>query len=427
MYKTEKLKNGLNCVYVPVAGTRAVTFMVLVPIGSRYETKKLGGASHFVEHLMFKGTKKRPTSLDISRELDSVGAQFNAFTNKDYTEYYIKINSSKSELALDILSDMLFNSCFDAEEIKKEKGVIIEEIKMYEDNPSFAVENIYEQLMFGDHPLGRGIAGTIKGIKNITRDELYDYFLRAYRPENMVLAVAGNIDRNIQKLIKKYYFIPKKNISKISKDNYQQFNWPKKSLPLEKRVKVQKRKIDQAHVIIGYPGIKITDLRRYALAVMMNILGGSMSSRLFVEVREKRGLAYKIRASAFSHRDVGGLQIESGLDTKRLAEAFATINNECEKMRNFEVSKKELNDAKNNLAGSLALSMEDSSTQASWYALKYWFENDLNNYQAEIKKIRQVTASEIKKLAHELLCPSKRRFAVISPFEKKDIIKFINN
>lgn len=425
--KKIKLENGLTVINIPLQGTKAVTFMILVPIGSRYETKKLGGASHFVEHLMFKGTKKRPTSLDISRELDSVGAEFNAFTNKDYTGYYIKINSNKSELALDVLSDMLFNSVFDPEEIKKEKGVIIEEIKMYEDNPSFAVYNIYEQLMFSDHPLGRSIAGTINGIKNITRGELYDYFSRAYHPQNMVLVTAGNIDKNIQKLIQKYFLIPKKNLAKISKNNYQNFTWTNKSLPLEKRVSAQKRKIDQAHVVIGYPGIKISDPRRYALAVMINILGGSMSSRLFVEVREKRGLAYRIRANAFSHRDVGGIQIGSGLDTKRLVEAFATIKRECKRMCAEEVSKKELDDAKNNLAGSFALSMEDSSTQASWYALKYWFENNLNNYQAEIKKIRQVTAKDIIKLANEIFDQSKIYYAVISPFGKKEIIKFIKN
>lgn len=425
--KKIKLENGLTVINIPLSGTKAVTFFVLVPIGSRYENARISGASHFVEHLMFKGTKKRPTSLDISRELDSVGAQFNAFTGKDYTGYWIKINSIKNELALDVLSDMLFNSVFDAQEIKKEKGVIIEEIKMYEDNPSFAVENVFDDLMFAGHPLGRNIAGSANGIKQITRGQLYDYYKRAYCPKNMILAVAGNLDRGVTKLIKKY-FSPKINqISAINKDGYQKFNWSKKALPIEKRISVQKRKIDQAHVIIGYPGIKITDRRRHAMAVMLNILGGSMSSRLFVEVREKNGLAYKIRTNSFAHRDVGGVQIESGLDASRLPEAFKIINSECAKMKNEEVTKKELNDAKNNLAGRLSLAMEDSSTQANWYALKYWFENDLNNYQKEIKKIRQVTAKDIKKLANEIFDQAKIYYAVISPFEKKEIVKFIKN
>ncbi|MDD2758379.1 MAG: pitrilysin family protein [Patescibacteria group bacterium] len=424
MPKVKTLKNGLNFVSVPVGGTKAATFLVMVPVGSRYENKKINGASHFVEHLMFKGTAKRPTTLHISRELDAVGAQFNAFTNKDYTGYYIKIDGAKRALALDILSDMLFNSKFEAEEIAKEKGVIIEEIKMYEDNPSMAVDRLFDALMFGDRPLGWDIAGTINGIKKMSRAELWKYYKDAYAPANMVLVAAGNIGKDINKLAQKYFGVTRAT-AKIGKDDYIKFNWSGKK-SLAQRVSAQKRKIDQAHVLIGFPGLKYNDPRRYAIAVMLTILGAGMSSRLFVEVREKRGLAYRIRASSFAHRDVGAVTISAGLDVGRLKQAFDVIFAECAKITAQLVSKKELEDAKNNLAGTLALTMEDSSAQADWFAEKFWFASKVETYEEALKKIKKVTLGEVKKIAAQIFKPEQARVAVISPLDKTKIVKLLN-
>lgn len=419
MHKINKFKNGLTVIEAPVSGTRAITFLVLVPIGSRYEHKKISGASHFVEHLMFKGTEKRPNALDISRELDAVGAQFNAFTDKDRTGYWVKIEADKQEIALDILSDMLFNSQFKSDDVKREKGVIIEEIRMYEDNPRAAVEQMFDRVMYGNHQLGWDIAGSVKGIRAVSRDELYDYYKSAYVPENMVLVVAGNVNTKTNKLIKQYFGAGKKQARKITKDDFIKFDHKKYK---SKKFDAEKRKMDQSQVIIGYPGLKIGDPRRYALSVMLNILGGGMSSRLFTEVREKRGLAYSVRAEAAVYRDIGAVCVSAGLDPKRLREAVSVINKECERMAVEPVTEKELVDAKNNIAGHLALAMEDSSAQANWYAGKFWFEKNLIDWDEEIKKLQKVKISDVKKIASEIFKPSERRASVIGPLKKSSVI-----
>ncbi len=397
--------------------------MILVPVGSRYENKKLGGASHFVEHLMFKGTKKRPSNLDISRALDAVGAHYNAMTHKEYTGYYIKIDSRKEELAMDVLSDMLFNSLFETEEIDKEKGVIIEEIKMYEDNPMAAVEDLAELTIFGDHPLGRNIAGTIQNIKDMSRNDLWHYYKSAYAPENMVLVVAGSVGENTKKLAAKY-FGQVQSRAKINKNNFEKITIPR-NVPLNRRLTVQKRKIDQAHVFFTFPGLKRTDPKRYALSVLLNILGGGMSSRLFVEVREKRGLAYRVRVEAASYRDTGAVHIVSGLDQNRLPEAFSVIQNELKRISRELVSGKELIGAKNNLAGSLTLMMENSHIQAEWFAGHFWFGNKIEDYKQEIINIKKVTAKQVLNLAADIFKKSEMRVTVISSKNKKQILKLI--
>jgi len=426
MPRLSKLPNGLSLVVAPVKGTKAATFLVLLPIGSRYEPAKISGASHFVEHLMFKGTTKRPTTLDISRELDAVGAQFNAFTDKDRTGYWVKIDAAHQEKALDILSDMIFHSKFEAAEVAKEKGVIIEEIRMYKDNPRSAAELLFDNLMFGAaHPLGRDIAGTEKIIKAVTRDELFGYYKSAYAPNNLVLAAAGNINKKTMALIREYFGAPKAAKTTLTKEKFARFFWSKKSKPMAARLAAEKRKVDQAHVFIGYPGLKITDPKRNVLAVLLNILGGNMSSRLFVEVREKRGLAYRVHADAVSYRDAGGVVINAGLNPSRLKEAIAVIVAQCARLAKQNVSAKELADAKSNLAGQLALSMEDSSAQASWFASKFWFEKNLASYEEEIRKLKKVTASQVLKLAKEIFKEKEMRLAVISPFDKKEVAKLL--
>ncbi|MFA5128007.1 MAG: pitrilysin family protein [Patescibacteria group bacterium] len=424
MHKIKKLKNGLTVIEAPVSGTHAVTFLCLVPIGSRYENKKISGVSHFVEHLMFKGTTKRPTSLDISRELDAAGAQFNAFTDKDRTGYWIKIDAKHQEKAVDILSDMIFNSKFDADDIKREKGVIIEEIRMYDDNPRAAVELMFDRVMYGNHPLGWDIAGSVKGIKAMSRADLFNYYKDAYAPGNMVVVAAGKVDANTNRLIKKYFGRAPKRPSKITKEKFIKFNHQKYASKT-KRIDAEKRKLDQSQVIIGYPGLKMGDPRRYALSVMLNILGGGMSSRLFTEVREKRGLAYSVRAEAAVYRDTGAVCVTAGLDPKRLREAVLVISKECERMASESVTEKELIDAKNNIAGHLALAMEDSSAQANWYAGKFWFEKNLIDWNEEIKNLQKVKISDVKKIAAEIFKPSERRASVISPLKKSSVISIL--
>lgn len=397
----------------------------MVPVGSRYETVKLGGASHFVEHLMFKGTNKRPTTLHISRELDAVGAQFNAFTDKDKTGYWIKIDAAHQEKALDILSDMLFDSKFDHDEVAREKGVIIEEIRMYKDNPRSAAELLFESLMFKDNPLGRDIAGTERGIKAMSRDELFGYYREAYAPGNMVLVAAGNINKKTAELIKKYFGAIRPFRAKLAKDKYEKFAWPEKSLTQSARISAETRKIDQAHIFIGYRGIKNTDKKRYALAVLLNILGGNMSSRLFVEVREKRGLAYRVHADAYALRDCGAVVIDAGLNPARLKEAIAVIASECDKLARENVTAKELADSKNNIIGQMVLAMENSSTQANWYASKFLFDNVMSDPAKEIIALKKVTADQVRSLAEEIFKPEERRVGAVSPLSKDAFLKLV--
>ncbi|MDD4477128.1 MAG: pitrilysin family protein [Patescibacteria group bacterium] len=432
MHSISKLKNGINLITVPVKGTKAVTVLAMFPIGSRYENKKISGASHFVEHLMFKGTKKRPTSLDISRELDAAGAHFNAFTYKDYTGYYVKIDGKQQKLAYDILSDMLFCSKFEPEEIEKEKGVITEEIRMYDDNPIMAVDNLFDKAMFGEHPLGWDIAGTEKSVKNITRNELWDYYKSAYRPNNMVLVAAGDVDKKGIEDLKKYFEKETPRSESSGKNCFQQneflkFFWPEKILPLEKRIEVGVRKVDQAQVILGFPGLSYFDKKKYAASVLLSILGGSMSSRLFVEVREKRGLAYSIGAGSVWHLDVGAAQIQAGLDPERLKEAVKVIKDELRKISSELVGKKELAEAKSNISGRTVLSMEDSSAQAELFAKQFWFSPKMETYEEVLKKIEKVTAVEARDLAKQIFVLNKMRVAVIGPYGKKEILEIFKD
>lgn len=426
MYKIFKLKNGINLIKVPLKGSKAVTLMAMFPVGSRYEHKKISGISHFVEHMLFKGTKKRPTHLEISRELDSIGAEYNAFTSKDYTGYYVRTGEINTEKAFDWLADITFNSKLDGAEIEKEKGVIVEELRMYEDNPLMAVDNLFERAMFGeDHPLGRDIGGTPESVRGLSRQDLWDYYRNFYLPSNMVLVVSGNI--NEKKLAKslKLFSAPRGEEKKELKNNFEKFVWKKQSLPLADRLVVSEKKLDQAQVIIGFPGLAYNDPDRFAASVLLNILGGGMSSRLFVEVREKRGLAYMVNTGSAGFRDVGVATIQAGLDPSRLADAFKVIKEELEKIKATAVSAKELANSKNNIAGRTELAMEDSSAQAQWFAKQFWFSNKIETYEQVTKKIKAVTAAEVKRVANKIFDMDMARMAVIGPMSKEKVLSVL--
>lgn len=419
-----KLSNGMNLITIPTKGTKAVTAMVMFPVGSRFEEGHISGASHFVEHMMFKGTEKRPDYLDISRELDAVGAEYNAFTNKDYTGYYVKIDSSKANLAFDLLSDIVFNSKIETAEVEKERGVIVEELRMYDDNPTMAVDQLFDRTIFAGHPLGRDIAGTAETVRGMTRDDLWAYYKKYYDPANAVLVVAGNIDKKKLKKYLAYFAVTKSDQKKKSGfKKFEKYNWSDR--PLSDRVAVKESKLDQAHLIMGFPGLAYQDKKSYAAAVMLSILGGGMSSRLFVEVREKRGLAYMVRAGAGSYLDCGVVQIQSGLDPVRLREALATIKSELDKIASVPVSKKELQNSKNNLIGRMALALEDSSTQAERAAKQFWFLNKLESFEEVKKKINAVGIKGVQSIAKQFFDWKKMHLAVIGSVKKEDIIKML--
>ncbi len=429
MHRITKLKNGLTLITVPVKGTIATTVMAMFPIGSRYEEKPISGASHFVEHLMFKGTIKRPVATEIARELDALGADYNAFTFKDYTGYYVKIDGKRQEVAYELLADMLYNSQFKKEEVEKEKGAIVEELRMYEDNPTMAVDLLFDRIMFGDHPLGWDIGGSVETVRGISREELWKYYQRHYSPRNMILVVAGNIDPKKIKLINKYFGLQASAAgepgSLFYKTGFAKFSWPKKEAALAERVAVKERVVDQAQLMVGFPGLKQNHPERFAAIVLITILGIGMSSRLFVEVREKRGLAYMIKAGSMSFRDVGAVYIQAGLDPARLAEAISVIKEELWKITHDEVSGRELEDAKSSISGRMALAMEDSSAEAEWFAKQFLFSAKPETPEQVLAKIKKVTAREIIKLAARIFIPGQLRLAVIGKFNKEKILELI--
>lgn len=425
MYKISKLKNKMTLITVPLKGTKATTVLVLVPVGSRYEHKKISGVSHFVEHMMFKGTQKRPDAQVISRILDASGADYNAFTSKDYTGYYVKIDSTKQATAFDLIADMIYNSKMEAAEIEKEKGVIVEELRMYEDNPTMGIGLLYDNILFGDCPLGWDEGGSEETVRGITRDELFNYYQAAYKPENMVLVVAGNIDSKLKQHLKHFLSADsEKNKSKtsIKKNSFEKFVWPTTKKNLAQRVAVKEKKLDQSHVILGFPGISLNHPDRYAMSVLLNILGGGMSSRLFVEVREKRGLAYMVRTGSSNFRDVGTSYIQAGLDPKRLGEAVKVIKDELQKICDVAVTEKELKDAKSNISGRTTLHMEDCSSQAEWFAKQFWMMDKIMTYEQVLQKIKAVTVKDVQRMAKKIFDWSEVRVAVIGNVKKEDII-----
>ncbi len=424
MTKIQNLKNGIKFIPVPIKGTKAITVLALFPIGSRFETKNISGISHFVEHLMFKGTKKRPTYLEISRELDAVGAEYNAFTSKDYTGYYVKINSNDQKLAFDMVSDIVFNSTLPEEEIAREKGVIVEELRMYDDNPIMAIDNLFERTFFGDYPLGWDVGGDEKTVRAISKKDLDNYYKKYYRPDNMILVVAGDINKKDLKQNLKYFgdiALPKVKLN----SRYKKYQFTKEKKSLQKRVGVKTKKIDQTHVILGFPGLKYTDKKKPVLAVLLSVLSGGMSSRLFVEVREKRGLAYMIRAGSESFADVGNVYVQAGLDPKRLPEALKVIKDELLKISTEKVDKKELKSAKKNIAGHIALAMEDSSFQAAWHGKKVLTGVGLTTYAEEIKKLNKVSAEDVQSLAKQLFDFDKMHLAAIGPLSSQKIMSML--
>ncbi|KKQ27717.1 MAG: Peptidase M16 domain protein [Candidatus Magasanikbacteria bacterium GW2011_GWC2_37_14] len=430
-FKKYELKNKTTVFLVPQPDAQSTTVLVLYPVGSRYENNKLAGVSHFIEHLMFKGTKKRPTSLALTREIDRLGAEYNAFTSKEYTGYYIKSDAKYLDISLDILCDMLNNSKFDAKEMAKEKKVIVEELRMYNDNPLINIENVFENLIFKDTDLGRNIGGSETSVLNLPRAEVLKYYHNFYAPENTYIAVAGAVGGNTVKLIEKYFghvnpakaghvaSHAKSLHSRVPSRNYS----PAKFGPETKtaRIAVEKKPTDQVQLMLGLPGLDHNDKRNEVLSVLNTILGGSMSSRLFSEIREKRGLAYMVRSGEMNYRDTGFFDVRMGLEAKNINGALQVVKKEMEKIIKSGVTVKELKDAKTHLHGALTLSMEDSSTQASWYLQQALFLNEIKTPAERLKEIDRVTNVQIKKLAKEIFVWNKVRVAIIGNVEKENI------
>ncbi|HRH23120.1 MAG TPA: pitrilysin family protein [Candidatus Magasanikbacteria bacterium] len=417
MFERYQLHNGAEVCLVPIKDAQSTTVLIMYPVGSRYESFKLNGVSHYIEHLFFKGTKKRPTTLKLTSEIDRLGAEYNAFTSKEYTGYYIKAAGNFLETSLDILSDMLFNSLFDAKEMEREKKVIAEEIKMYNDNPLMHIDSVFEQSLYNGSPLAWDIAGTVKHVHEYKREDVLKYRDTYYDASAMKIVIAGAMNAETKQLVEKYFGIPA--TKKKMKNVYKPVVYG--STKRTDRLVIDHKTTDQVQMMLGFPSFSHTDERLHAQTVMNTILGGSMSSRLFIQIRERRGLAYMVRSGADQFRDTGYTFIRSGLEATNINKALDVIKNEIEKMVEKGVTKKELEDAKTHIRGSFTLSLEDSSMQANYYARHMLFQKDIETPEEILSKIDTVTHDEIRAVAKKLFNWKQARLAIIGNTDESKI------
>ena len=432
MYKSTKLDNGLEIITVPMRGTKTVTVLVMVATGSRFENRGTNGISHFLEHLFFKGTVKRPTTLAISSELDRVGGEFNAFTGKEYTGYYVKVEERQLELALDVLSDILLNSKFVSEEINREKGVIIEELNMYLDNPLVYIEDLFEACLYGDTPAGWDTVGTRENILNFNRQSLLDYVGSQYSSDKIIVSMAGSLPTGQASLKSSALGLSRKYFNKFSKKDYRvklktddRQNGP--------RLKIHYKKTDQAHLSLGVRTLPFGHADELAAKIISIMLGGTMSSRLFTELRERRGLAYYVRSHDEPYTDSGYLTTQAGVPINQLGQAIKIILAEYKKLIESPVKAQELNRVKQCLIGRSALQLEASDNVANWYGRQIILSKEQGragealtpeNYYSKIKKI---TASDISRVAKNIFMDQHLNLAVIGPYrDKKEFVEMLH-
>lgn len=409
-HKLTTLKNGLRLITIPMPQVESVSVMVGVGAGSRYETKGVSGLFHFIEHMAFKGTKKRPTAFGISSEVDGVGGQFNAFTSKDFTGYWIKLASKHQELAFDILSDMLLNSLFKAKEIKREKGVIIEEINFNEDTPPRRALEDFIRLLYGDNPMGWDLSGKKENIRQIKREDFLQYINRLYFSKNMAVAVAGKVNEDkVIELARKYFKGLKKSGKKRTKSIKLSQKRPKTKLVL--------KKTEQAHFCLGVPGYWYSHPDRFVKAVLATILGQGMSSRLFIEIRERRGLAYYVKCEPDFYTDSGFLVVQAGVKLEKVDEAIKVVINEFQKLMDSKVGQKELKKAKEFLKGRLILALEDSQNVASRYSGQILLEKKIRTPEKAMELFDKVTSEDIQRVAKDIFKPKNLNLAMIGPYK----------
>lgn len=413
MYKHVTLKNGLRIIVVPQNSTQAVTVLAMVGTGSKYEKKDISGISHFLEHMFFKGTKKRPDKLEIAETLDKVGGIYNAFTGEDYTGYFAKVAADKFELALDWVSDIFLNSLLPEKEIEKEKGVITEEINMVYDNPMSHVAVLWSKLLYGDQPAGWDIAGTKESVASMTRQKLHDYMKNQYVASNAVICVAGKIDHKRTLTEIKKYFSSIGETSFVNKAKVVERQTGPECL-------LHTKQTDQTHICLGVRGYNLFHPKKYAQDVLGVLLGGMMSSRLFMEVRDKLGLAYYIKTDVNSDPDAGYLATMAGVDNKNVEKAISVILAEYKKVSQIKISSGELKKVKDYLSGKMTLLLESSDALASFYGIQALLEKEVLTPEKIYGKINKVSASDILHVAKDIFKPEKLNLALVGPFDNKE-------
>ncbi|HTP57141.1 MAG TPA: pitrilysin family protein [Candidatus Paceibacterota bacterium] len=413
--------SGLRLVTVPMPAATTATVLVLVGCGSKYEPKQLSGISHFLEHMMFKGTTKRPGYLDISRELDGIGASYNAFTSKEVTGYYAKAAATKLDTILDVVFDIFLNSKLEQGAMEIERGPIIEELRMRRDDPQQHIERVFEELLYGDQPAGWEIGGTIETVSTMMSPDLRTWFDAHYVASDTVIAVAGGID-------------PERVKAKVSAafERIRTAEKPHKSAVTESQtapaLRIIPKDVEQLYVSLGVRAFDMFDERRYPLALMAQILGGGMSSRLFDEVRSKRGLAYYIWASSQLYTDSGYFEVGVGLNPAKGAEGLSVVLGELAKVAVAGVTDEELRRVKDQAEGRMAFALESTNGTADDYGSSLLFHGHVITPEEELAKIMAVTKDQIRDVAAGLFHDERLNLAVIGPKTEpeqfRDILTF---
>jgi predicted Zn-dependent peptidase len=407
-FERNVLDNGLRVLTADLPHAQSVSVLFTLAAGSRYETAESGGIAHFSEHMFFKGTERRPTARDIAGEVDAIGGEFNAFTGKESTTYYIKCAAESRDVALDVLVDMLRNSRFDPEEIEREKGVIVEEMNMYFDTPRDFIGGVYEDLLYGDQPLGRDIIGTKETVRGATRETFTDYLGRWYRPSRIVLGVAGRIGEGLleraEELLGDLADEPTGEPDPVA-------------AYANGRVRVFEKQSDQAHVILGVHSLPLAHPDRYALSLLATALGGGMSSRLFTEVRERRGLAYYVHGVNHSYTDAGTLYAQAGVDITRIDDAVSTIATELRKIAAEPLPADELEKARSFAKGRFVLQLETPQGLMMFGLRREVLEKRLPDPSEVLAGLDAVTVEDVSRVAQELISADRFRLAVIGPFD----------
>ncbi|MFE4704207.1 M16 family metallopeptidase [Peribacillus simplex] len=407
MIKKYTCQNGVRIVLENIPTVRSAAIGVWIKTGSRNETPELNGVSHFLEHMFFKGTTTR-NAREIAESFDSIGGQVNAFTSKEYTCYYAKVMDNHASYALEILADMFFNSTFDGEELKKEKNVVYEEIKMYEDTPDDIVHDLLSKAVYENHPLGYPILGTENTLETFNSDTLKKYVHDMYTPDKVVVSIAGNVDEKLIQEVENYFGSYKGGEDRLElvKPSFH-----------ENRI-TRKKDTEQAHLCLGYKGLEIGNDKTYSLITLNNILGGSMSSRLFQDVREQRGLAYSVYSYHSSYQDSGMVTVYGGTGTNQLDSLYETIQETLDTLKRDGITEKELRNSKEQLKGSLMLSLESTNSRMSRNGKNELMLGEHRTLDDIIIKIDEVTEDTVNELANQIF--TEHSLSLVSPLENWD-------
>ena len=406
MIEKHTLDNGVRVIIEKIPTVRSVALGIWVGTGSRYETPENNGISHFIEHMLFKGTETR-SAKEIAESFDHIGGHVNAFTSKEYTCYYARVLDEHSPLALEILADMFFHSVFDEAELKKERNVVIEEIKMYDDTPDDLVHDLIARASYQNHPLGYSILGTEEVLGKLTREKILSYIDQRYTPQNVVITAAGNVSEQLLDEIKAYF------------SPFKRMDHPDNITPalFHPEVRLKKKETEQAHLCLSFPGLEIGNKEMYSLILMNNILGGSMSSRLFQEVREERGLAYSVFSYHSSFQDSGMFTVYAGTTPKQLEEVYSVIMDTLSVIQAKGITKEELSKGKEQLKGSLMLSLESTNSRMSRLGKNELLLGKHLDLDQILQRVNEVTLESVQKVITNVF-NHPMATALVSPFEK---------